>query len=288
VQEDHEESGEAGERRAGFVRGGSGRAIARACHRGDAGGESDAFDERVQREADGSAGPGQFVLVMCLGVVMNGRGVRVGVGVGVAGMIMRVAACMIVIVFTFMTAGCLGGSRGSRGNRRGRGGVVVMEAEEPLDEEHDQEAREEPEDDGVGDAVDRGMVQEHAPAATKCGVFNAGHEGVGNHVEEADAEHDACDKADRKLHAFVRELDDQRDPPSRERGREDENAIEDERESWRHGSRRRAHSMRAGRVRGNRRKETALAGVFLDWKAGDLADIILPADDNPAGQSLGQ
>jgi hypothetical protein len=73
--------------------------------------------------------------------------------------------------------------------------IMVMEAEEAFDKEHQQEACNHP---------------EHGLLTGRC------FKGMCEHVQQADPEHHATDEADGKLHPAMRQLHEQGDEPAKQ------------------------------------------------------------------------
>ena len=83
---------------------------------------------------------------------------------------------------------------------RARGRLVVVKAEEPLDEEHDQKAGEHPHRNGSRrPVIHSGRVRRQRPRVL--------HPRVRQQVQQRHAEHDAGDEADQDLHPPVGERD---------------------------------------------------------------------------------
>ncbi len=89
------------------------------------------------------------------------------------------------------------------------GYVMMMEAEEPLDEEHHQEPCQQPRDDGP----DQLMGHLRSPLTGKPG--GALEPRVRQQVKQGHAKHHAGDQADQELHAAVRKPQQQRNPAAR-------------------------------------------------------------------------
>ena len=141
-------------------------------------GERDAFEQAVQREPERGAAPGDVVPVM-------------------------VVARLLVLVDV---AGGVGFD------------VVVVEAEEPLDEEHRRRSRR-----PSTAARSRSAASGVGLAARRFG------QRVRQHVQHADAEHHRGDEADGDLHPAVREPNPLRNHPADDRRGDDQQAVVGER-----------------------------------------------------------
>ncbi len=169
VEEDHEKRPDAGD-----------ASVAVAV--GDTGGQGDAVQQAVQKQAQGRPAPRHVMMRSFVGMMM-----------------MMIAAGMIegmVVIFT--------------------GHVVVMVAKESLDEEHREEAAEHPIHRGRDGLVERRALGEH-------GVGNR----VGQHVQQADPQHQAGHETDGELHTPMRQPEPDRDHPAGNRRQQDEHAIID-------------------------------------------------------------
>jgi hypothetical protein len=100
---------------------------------------------------------------------------------------------------------------------------MVVETEEPLDEEHHQEPDQQPPHDGADELV---ADRRHRPGPGQ--PLGALHPRVGQQVQHGDTQHDAGDEADQQLHAPVGEAHEQRHPASEKGRQNDQQAIQDQ------------------------------------------------------------
>jgi hypothetical protein len=111
---------------------------------------------------------------------------------------------------------------------RGRRHIVMMEAKEALDEEHEQEAAEQPEHDRPDEIVTEfmGMLVDVIMPGPK--PIGSRHDRVRQHVQQPDAQHHACHETHRQLHAPVCQSHEYRNQPAAQRGGDDQRAVEKE------------------------------------------------------------
>ncbi len=92
----------------------------------------------------------------------------------------------------------------------GAGRIMVMEMKHPEQKKHRRQAGEHAETERAG-AVDPKLL-----------------DGVGHHLEQRDAEHQAADEADHQLQPQMRQPDERREGATCEGGGDDEQAVDDE------------------------------------------------------------
>ena len=114
----------------------------------------------------------------------------------------------------------------ARRARLDRHRLVLMEGEEPLEQEHHEEAEQERDHDRIKPAVQVGAAGQFRRRR-----FAPQDDRVRKHVDDAHAEHDARDERQGQLHAAVAELDERRQHAPEDRDREDDDAV-DEKEHW--------------------------------------------------------